>query len=879
MVTIESSEGVAPFLDSVPDRDALPAKVDGALVDTAFLDQLVDGVVISTVDNEIRYVNAAASNLLGWEDGGLVGRPLITIVPERLHAAHLHGFSRYLATGERHIMGRAVRVPARRRDGGEVDVELTLTAMELRGTQLFAGVLRDIANRVELPGDAAVATRLVEVLAQGRSLGEAAPAMLAALAEGLGWQVAALWISDRDGQGLRLLALWHDPAVPVPRFQDVSRRRVLAPMSGLPGHVSATRTPLWIGDVRSDGRFSRGEAAAADGLRTGFAFPVVADGRVVGVVELFSREHRAPEPLLGDRMQVVGGHLGRFIQRTLADEELSVSRQRLDLALTVGRLGAWEWDVAQDLMTWSSTLIPIVGLPPGSSFGSLAQYLACVHPLDRDGVAAGIHGAVAERGACQLEHRVHLSEDDVRWVEVQGRVLQDQAGRLIIAAVTSDVTERKRIEEREHAARVALKRSQQRLSFLSEASAVLGSSLNYQVTLGRLARLCVPALADGCIVHIRRSDGILSPLATAHVDASKEEQLKLLQGRFVADPDATEGVARAVRANESVFYEHIRDELLEAVASNDEHLQILRELHMRSVVIVPLNARGRILGTLTLLDSGSGRDREIDIALAEEVTRRAALAVDNSRLYRERSRVASALQRSLLPPQLPQIPGVEVAARYEAAGEGQVGGDFYDVFPIAGGGWGIVIGDVRGKGHEAASVTALARHTVRAATFHSSDPAEVLRTLNEAMLQHEEERSDGRFCTVAFATLSTDADGVHLAVASGGHPLPLVVHTDGAVTTVGGAGMLVGAFPDAEFTVERMTLHERDTVVFYTDGVIEARIGGELFGEGRLHDVAASCAGASADEIATRIQAAVTESPSALRDDLAIVTVRATGAD
>ena len=841
----------------------------------ALLDELVDGVVVGDSENRIEYVNAAAQRLLGWQHGELVGMPLTTIVPERLHGAHLRGFSRYLETREPHIIGRAVRVPARRRDDREVEVELTLSAIETAGAPRFVAVLRDVANRVELPGDAAVATRLVEVLAAGRSLSEAGPRMLAALGEGLGWPVAAFWVADPDEQRLRFVALWHHPDLPVPRFEAASRRPAFAPRCGLPGRVWAAHEPLWIDDVRADPNFPRAAAAAADGLGTGFAFPILADGKVQGVIELFAHGRRAPEPLLVDRMQSIGRHLGQFIQRTLADEQLAISRQRLDLALTAGRLGAWEWDVADDVMTWSHTLTSIVGLPADSRVGTLETYLAWVHPQDRDRAMADIRRAVEERDTCHIDHRVVLPDGTVRWVEIQGHVLPDEAGRLVLAAVTSDVTERKRVEEREREARVALERSQQRLAFLSEASGVLGSSLNYQVTLGHLARLSVPTLADACVVHIRREDETISPLASAHADPEKEELLKRMHGRFPASLENPEGVGRAMRTNESVIYHELGDEILEVVARDEEHLRILRELGLRSAMIVPLVARGRTLGTLTLLMTDSGRRYEdLDVALGEEVARRAALAVDNSRLYSERSRVARALQRSLLPPQLPHIAGMEVAARYEAAGEGQVGGDFYDVFPIPRDGWALVIGDVRGKGHEAAAVTALARHTVRAATFHSSSPAQILMTLNEAMLQREEEFADGRFCTVAFAELEPRPDGAHLTVASGGHPLPLVVRTDGTVKPVGGAGMLVGAFPDARFDVERVQLHPGDLVVFYTDGVIEARVDDELFGEERLRLVVSSCAGASADEVARRIEAAVTEFSPALRDDLAIVALR-----
>jgi serine phosphatase RsbU (regulator of sigma subunit) len=265
-----------------------------------------------------------------------------------------------------------------------------------------------------------------------------------------------------------------------------------------------------------------------------------------------------------------------------------------------------------------------------------------------------------------------------------------------------------------------------------------------------------------------------------------------------------------------------------------------------------------------------------DLALAEDLAARAALAINNADLYRERDHIARTLQQSLLPPELPRIQHVEVAARYEAAGAGnEVGGDFYDVFETSDGNWVALIGDVCGKGPEAAAVTGLARHTVRAAAMREHTPSRVLEVLNEALL---EQRGDQVFCTVAFLRLHPTPSGTRITVCVGGHPLPLVLRGDGSVETVGRPGTLVGIFPDPEFHDQAVDLAPGDAVVLFTDGVTEEHGTGGVFGRDRLSEVLRRSVGMSANGLAEAIQQAVTGfRPEPLRDDVAILVVKAAG--
>lgn len=262
-----------------------------------------------------------------------------------------------------------------------------------------------------------------------------------------------------------------------------------------------------------------------------------------------------------------------------------------------------------------------------------------------------------------------------------------------------------------------------------------------------------------------------------------------------------------------------------------------------------------------------------DLRLAEEVASRAAVAIDNARLYEERSSVARTLQQTLLPPDLPALPGVELAASYRPAAAGEdIGGDFYDVFQLAEGEWALVIGDVCGKGVDAAALTGLARHTIRATATQGLSPTAILGTLNEVIRR---ERSDAGFCTVAYARLRFGRSGGELTVVCGGHPSPFLLRARGAVETVGRPGTLVGVLPAMESHEQTIALTPGDAVVLYTDGVTDQRANGDLFGEERLRRVLRRSVSLDARSMVQRVERAIdaftTEPP---RDDMALLVLR-----
>ena len=441
-----------------------------------------------------------------------------------------------------------------------------------------------------------------------------------------------------------------------------------------------------------------------------------------------------------------------------------------------------------------------------------------------------------------------------------------------------DITERKRAEEAQR--------------FLAETSATLSSSLDYQATLSRVTRLVVPHLADWCAVDIvDEDDGSVRRLAVAHEDPEKIALAYELERRYPPNPEAPYGVPQVLRTGRPELVTEIPESLLDEAAVDAEHREIIRGLGLESYIIAPLVARGRTLGAITLASAESGRRYgAAELELAEELARRAALAVDNARLYSGRSRIARTLQGSLLPSRLPDVPGVEVGLRYLPAGEVDVGGDFYDLFdariesqngdsdssdPV----WGVVIGDVCGKGAEAAAVLALARYTIRAVAMQEECPAAVLAGLNEAMLRQRRERDDHKFCTVAYARLEPKAGaegGAKVTVCRGGHSAPLLLKTDGSILGIGDPGRVLGVFNDPRLTHQEVHLAPGDALVLYTDGVPEARSpDGAFFGEERIERILHSSVGLDASALASRIENAVLEfQENDSRDDVAVLVLR-----
>jgi PAS domain S-box-containing protein len=437
----------------------------------------------------------------------------------------------------------------------------------------------------------------------------------------------------------------------------------------------------------------------------------------------------------------------------------------------------------------------------------------------------------------------------------------DVPGPPIFTAYVRDITERKR-----HVGTLA---------FLAEAGAVLAGSLDYRRTLREVARLAVPRLADCCIVDVVEERG-MHQLGLAHVDPGREAQIADLERRYPADPaDPRSAVGKVIRSGTTTLVEDVTDRFFDTMTRDEAHRRGVHELGMRSLIIAPLIARGRTLGAITLIqDVSDRRYARQDLAAAQGLADRAAVAIDNARLYARQSEIARTLQAGLLPDRLPALPDVEIAAAYQAAGEGtDVGGDFYDVWETGGGGFAIAIGDVSGKGPQAAAVTALARHTIRVASLHEPTPSRVLGVLNEELRRYVPEPG---FCTALYAHLRPAEAGFAVTLGCGGHPLPLVRRADGRVEELGRPGTLLGVREQVTIQDVECLLRPGEVLLAFTDGLVEHRRDGELFGEVRLAELLAERGG---DPELGRVVAAIEGAVLAFgsgpsQDDVAVLAVR-----
>jgi PAS domain S-box-containing protein len=610
------------------------------------------------------------------------------------------------------------------------------------------------------------------------------------------------------------------------------------------------------------GAGERGGGARAPRMRSAMLAPIRGGGETLGVLTLATagaRRRYRPDDLVFARTVASRAALAALNARLF--DELREAEERMEAI--VGSLGeavtirdpsdriVYANDAALASMGFSS-VEEIRARPPQSI---MRDYLV----LDEQGNEVRMQDIPSvrllrgEQPDPLLIHTVHRERGIEKWSLLKSTPLYGRSGRLEAAVtIIEDVT--------------ATKRAEMQTRFLSRASELLASSLDYEETLRNVAWLAVPEIADWCTVDLVDSRGRRRRVVVAHPDV---EKLALAERLRHYDASSDRGLAAVLRTGRPELYPDIPPALLEQGARDEEHLRLLREVDLRSALIVPLRAGARIVGAMTLVTAESGRRySEEDLRFAEQIAARAAVAVENSRLYTQRSQIAATLQRSLLPEALPDIGGWEIASLYRpasAGGEVEVGGDFYDAFPT-GEGWLVLIGDVTGKGIEAAAMTSLVRHGARFIGEQVPEPAEILRRLHATLAQ----RSTLSLCSA----LCVRIEGDHICFASAGHPLPLLV-TDDGVRELGRTGPVLGAFPHGEWPTHELALRPTEVLLLYTDGVTDTVGAAGRFGEHRLRRTVAECGPLAPEELLARLERALAEFQQGEQaDDTAALALR-----
>jgi serine phosphatase RsbU (regulator of sigma subunit) len=436
-----------------------------------------------------------------------------------------------------------------------------------------------------------------------------------------------------------------------------------------------------------------------------------------------------------------------------------------------------------------------------------------------------------------LLQMVNRENGAVSWRRLSSSPLHDSEG-VVIAAVTviEDVT--------------AVKAAEVHTRVLAESGRQLSASLDYEQTLQNVAKDALPGLADWSLVELVENS-VRRHVVVAHVDNAEGRLAARLRELEPPAPTAQSALRRVLATGESELYPEVSDEHLQRVAVSADQLEIYRRLEIRSAIVVPMRVAARIIGAMSFFTSTSGRRfTDDDLAVAEQLARRAAVAVENARLYTVLEDVADTLQNSLLPCPVPEVPGWEIGALYRPAPGAtriEVGGDFYEVFDTAGNAF-AMIGDVTGHGVRAATVTSLLRHGARFASHLEPDPVAIIRRLDEELRR----RADGTMATALCAALHNHS----VLLCSAGHPPALVIDRDGATTETPSSGPLLGAFSDSSWHQQRVPVADGVTVLLYTDGVTETvGDGNERFGPDRLRMFAADHAGSAPQALLNALDA------------------------
>jgi serine phosphatase RsbU (regulator of sigma subunit)/PAS domain-containing protein len=605
------------------------------------------------------------------------------------------------------------------------------------------------------------------------------------------------------------------------------------------------------------------------GPRSYLIVPLRARGRVIGALTLLStregRHYREPDLAFAETL---GERFALAIDNARLYEAAERSLGLLDTLIATAPVGLAFLDLDAHYVRVNEALAAMNGAPVEEHVGRRVDDVPGAIGVQ----LAALHGEVVAAGEARLDREASGElpgrPGETRHWTTSLTPVRGLDGQTVIGvgATVIDDTERLALLQAEREARI-------RADFLARAGAILDSSLDFEETLANVASIATPEVADWCVVSILDGSGGMREVATAHADPARRAAARELSERFPPDPESPTGTLAVAHSGETVFIPEITPAMLDAGIDDPERRTLIDRLGLRSVVIAPMAAGGRISGTLTLASAESGRlFAAADVQLAEELARRAGVAIENSRLYTERTRIAHTLQVRLLPERLPEIPGVVMAARYRAAGElNEVGGDFYDVFPRSETEWALVVGDVSGKGAEAAAITALARYSLRTAAMEEGAPSAALRRLNQAMV------SDGstQFATVVLAYISAaEGGGLDVRVALGGHPPPLVLRTDGRIDAPGTYGVLLGMLDDPHLHDRSFTLGDGDAMLLYTDGVTEAGARDLPLGEHGLRDLLRALPERDPEHIVDAVEQAVVGAQAGEpRDDIALLAL------
>lgn len=718
---------------------------------------------------------------------------------------------------------------------------------------------QELELRRYLKSQRELAARLIE----GESLEQVAPRFLEIVADLLRWEAGAMWEVVDDREPLRLISGWSTHELDARPLWRRSRELTFRKGIGLPGDAWETGRIALAPNYREyPTPAPRFEVSAELGLEAALAIPVPigAPESVLAIAEFHTTSFEAQSEELMALLATFADQLGTFIARRRAEaKSAEAERFRQHLAEVVR--GTQDAVLSKDLdgivTTWNPAAVRLYGYTAEEAIG---RHISFIVPPDHKDEEKVILERVkrGERLETYETERVRVDGTRIAVSLTVSPIRSPMRGLIGASVVARDIT-----------AEVRRRRAQE---FLVAASRLLDTSLDPIETARTIVSTAVPELAEICLIDFRRPDGWLGDSVVAGADPEMAARLERIRREKPLDPAGEHPVAQVLRLNQPMVWRDLKaPEIVDKVSQSADHLKLMQEAGYNSAAVVPLIARGRTLGALSFLHAhGDMRYDHGDLEFLAELGERAALALDNARLYRERDRVAKNLQRGLRPPRPAEIPGLGISVVFEAAGEGiEVGGDLYDVMPNEDGCW-ILVGDVAGKGSTAAGISVAVRHSVRGLTREIDEPDEVLRRVNELLLSGE---SLNDFATVMLARLRREGSGWNLVLASAGHP-PAVLATEAGPLLLGG-GSVLGAWQKANVERHECTVAATDTLALCTDGWLEAGPVASHQGPESFAEMTQALSGLELDEMTERLRAdAVGRSSGRLRDDLVVLAVR-----
>ncbi|MGZ4165587.1 MAG: SpoIIE family protein phosphatase [Solirubrobacteraceae bacterium] len=612
--------------------------------------------------------------------------------------------------------------------------------------------------------------------------------------------------------------------------------------------TTAHKPLLSAGDARDLGRDDQERRLLRElGIDSAVIVPLAPRGAPLGQLLLATRPPRERLSHADDveYAETLAGRVGLALDNAVLSAELTSAERQLhailgsvDAAVTVrdrqGRM-VYANQAAADLLKLPDPEA-VRAQPPGALMARFDVYTEDGRPVD----LADLAGTRLLRGetspAPMIVRNIVKATGEERWLLNKATAVLGPDGETLMAVnLIEDVTETKRNE-------IAQRLMAQTLRTLADKPDLPGM-------LEAIADAAVPSLADWAAVNMVEGSGEIHTQAIAHRDPDKVRLGWYLNQRWPAEHHESSGLGAVIRTGEPLLVHEITDEMLARRAQDPEHLGILREVGLNSAMIAPILSGERILGALSFISCTSRRFDARDLELACDLGRQTGVIIDSAELQAAQSHIAQTLQADLIPRSLPAVEGWELSSVYRAAGRAvEAGGDFYDLLSFEGG-WAAVIGDVVGKGAEAAALTALARYTLAAIVEATGDLTYAMRVLNRRLRQRGDDYRS--LCTVAAVLVTPDEQ---VTILSAGHPLP-VLRRDGTAWPVGRPSPMLGFVEDVELLSTPVEVQPGDQIVLYTDGVLDAIGSDERFGEARLLETVRMLAlGAGAEGILEAIE-------------------------